>query len=153
MEVQRVGGERHEEDAVRVEMEDARQPEATPKEMELVPLEAKAAVDPGDIQLDTAPPKRRADIDGLRAVAVIAVIAFHAVEGAYASGFMGVDGVEPVHTQLGRLALSTRGCERSLGGRQLCLRRMELREQLRRRTGWRRSCAAHLGPIAAYSCS
>jgi hypothetical protein len=40
-----------------------------------------------------------------------------------------------LQSQLGRLALSTRGCERSLGGCQLCLRRTELRQQLRRRTG------------------
>lgn len=36
-------------------------------------------------------PKHRADIDGLRAIAVFAVIGFHAFPGRIASGFVGVD--------------------------------------------------------------
>ena len=36
-------------------------------------------------------PKYRADIDGLRAVAVLAVVGFHAFPGVFAGGFVGVD--------------------------------------------------------------
>jgi peptidoglycan/LPS O-acetylase OafA/YrhL len=36
-------------------------------------------------------PKYRADIDGLRAVAVLAVVGFHAFPGIFAGGFVGVD--------------------------------------------------------------
>jgi peptidoglycan/LPS O-acetylase OafA/YrhL len=38
-----------------------------------------------------AHPKYRADIDGLRAVAVLAVVCFHAFPGALKGGFVGVD--------------------------------------------------------------
>src|SRR5580658_7373612 len=36
-------------------------------------------------------PKYRADIDGLRAVAIIAVVAFHAFPKRFPGGFIGVD--------------------------------------------------------------
>ena len=40
---------------------------------------------------DGAHPKYRPDIDGLRAVAVLAVVAFHAYPTVYKGGFTGVD--------------------------------------------------------------
>ena len=49
-------------------------------------LDAKAA-----LGAPPAPGHYRADIDGLRAVAVCAVVAYHVDEAAYPAGFAGVD--------------------------------------------------------------
>ena len=49
---------------------------------------------PGPAELTAAHPKYRPDIDGLRAVAVLSVVAFHAFPGSLRGGFVGVIGVD-----------------------------------------------------------
>lgn len=46
---------------------------------------------PSDIVADAFHPKYRADIDGLRALAVLSVVSFHAFPSLIKSGFVGVD--------------------------------------------------------------